>query len=375
MKSFFFSALALLLVCSCSNDENNQQNQNTFDISGKLYAPNHTDPIVNAKVNALQNNVVISTSHTDAQGNYTIALPEGDFNLRLTKGLFSTQKEISVTEEATLENYSIETLPKIGVVKGNYDNIESILYSIGLVDPITQLPLFDIIDWEGTSRMNVESHHIHQNNKSIANRTNNPILDPNVEFSFTELLDAPTQLAIYDILFINCGITASNTDGGQNLMDYVNNGGFLYATDWASGTLATVTNNDADYISFLTPRKSGTSLSTTASISDPNLSAWLSLNFGISIDASVEIDEFLSSWQVVDSFDPATTISLLNGPVDYVNADNVIVSENKDLALTFQLGDGAVFYSSFHTENDELDFSPTDRIMEYMVFEMTDIED
>jgi hypothetical protein len=45
-----------------------------------------------------------------------------------------------------LANTRIETLPNIAVVTGEYDNIESVLYSIGLFNPITGAPLFDIID-------------------------------------------------------------------------------------------------------------------------------------------------------------------------------------------------------------------------------------
>ena len=77
---------------------------------------------------------------------------------------------------------------------------------------------------------------------------------------------------------------------------------------------------------------------------------------------------------MVDSYDASTTISWLNGTVDYRDDTNTTVTENKGLAFTFLLGQGAIFYSSFHTENEAFDFTTTDRVMEYLVFEMTDIE-
>lgn len=376
MKPIILSAFILLFLFSCSKDEAPDAIPESINISGKLLAPNNQDPIVNARVSAMQNNILKAETTTDAQGNFTIALEKGEYTLNLAKGLFTTQKQIVVEQETTLDNYKIETLPNIGVITGSFDNIESVLYGIGLVNPITNEPLFDIIDGITTNKNSHTSNqaHLHGLNKSGDLESRNPILDPNVSFSYTDLMSDPTLLASYDILFINCSSHSDNPTYEQNLMDYVNNGGFLYVTDWSSSLLNTVTNNDTDYLSFYTPRRSGQSLSTTATILDGNLSAWLLLNFGISINDTVFIDEFLGSWQVVDSYDPTTTISWLNGVVDYRDNNNVTVTENKDLAFTFLLGQGAVFYSSFHTENDEFDFTTTDRIMEYLVFEMTAIE-
>ena len=375
MKSIILSALLLLFVFSCSDDDKTDPIPESINISGKLLAPNNQDPIVNAKVTASQNNVVKYETTTNPEGLFTLSVPKGEYTISLTKGLFSTEKQIVVEEELTLENYKIETLPNIGVITGSYDNIESVLYGIGLVNPITGDPLFDIIDGISTNRnaSNNNFEHLHgtKTNK-IANK--NPILNPNVTFSYTDLMSDPALLASYDILFINCSSHSENPIYEQNLMDYVNNGGFLYVTDWSSSLLNTITNNDTNYLSFYTPRRSGQSLTTTATILDGNLSAWLLLNFGISVNDTVEIDEFLSSWQVVDSYDPTTTISWLSGSVDYRDDTSTIITENKDLAFTFLLGQGGIFYSSFHTENNEFDFTTTDRIMEYLVFEMTDIE-
>ena len=375
MKSIILSALLLLFVFSCSKDEKPSPTSESFSISGKLFAPNGLDPIVNAKVSASQNNIISFETTTDAQGNFQLSLESGAYDLNLAKGLFTTQKQITVDAEVTLENYKIETLPSIGVISGSYDNIESVLYGIGLINPITGEPLFDIIDGITTNKntANSNTEHFHGKYKSdVVNK--NPLLDPNVSFSYTDLMSDPALLASYDILFINCSSHSDNPTYEQNLMDYVNNGGFLYVTDWSSSLLNTVTNNDTDYLSFYTPRRSGQSLTTTATILDGNLSAWLLLNFGISVNSTVVIDEFLPSWQVVDSYDPATTISWLSGAVDYRDDTSTIVTENKDLAFTFLLGQGAIFYSSFHTENDEFDFTTTDRVMEYLVFEMTAIE-
>ncbi|MBR9914991.1 MAG: hypothetical protein GYB32_09230 [Algicola sp.] len=279
-----------------------------------------------------------------------------------------------MTENTTLETYRIENLPSIGVVTGNFDNIESILYSIGLVDVDTGAPLFDIIDGMSYDRLASEPVHGHHSNHQHSNvERTNPLLEPNVDFTYQQLLADPALLSSYDIIFINCGVITGDYDGGQNLYDFVNNGGYLYATDWASKALETITNNGSDFVTFYTPERSGSSLSTTANILNDDLIAWLQY-FGITDTDTVEIDEFLGSWQVIDTYDSATTYSWLDGPVVYYNDLGDPVEEIKDLALTFPLGNGGVLYSSFHTENTDPDFTITDRIMEYMVFEMSAVE-
>lgn len=375
MKPFLLSCLSLFLFFSCSESEDTQLQPNQINISGKLFAPNNLDPISNAKVEAFKGATLTGNTATNNKGEYTISLPEGSYKLVLSKGLFSTQQEITVTTDATLDNYKLDILPKIGVVTGNYDTIENILYDIGLVNPITGAPLFDIIEGVNTNRISYQStpkhasHALSQNKSAVLNTQ----LSPNVAFDFSDLISDPALLATYDIIFLNCGLNEGFMSDDVNLLNYVTNGGFLYATDWASGYLDSITNSGTNYLTFLDPEKSGISLTTNATILNGDLNAWLLLNFGITIDDNIEIDEFLNSWQVVDSYDANTCISWLNGTVTY-NTNAGEITANKDLAFTFAVGSGAVFYSSFHTENTDQGFSDVDRIMEYLVFEMSDIE-
>ena len=144
----------------------------------------------------------------------------------------------------------------------------------------------------------------------------------------------------------------------------------LYATDWAYSYLAFITKGGTDYLSFYEPDKSGTSLSTEAEVLDQTLIDWLDLNYDIEVpNATVTIDEFLGSWQVVDTYDPTTVIPWLYGPVEYDG-----ISESKHLAYTFLHGYGGVLYSSFHTENNTSDATTVERLMQYMVFELADMK-
>ncbi len=376
MKSLVLSLLICLTLLSCNKDENSITNEE-FQITGKFLAPNGFDPISNARVRAYINNELKSQTRTDAQGNYSLSVAKGDYTLVLNKGKFKTERNVSVENDLSLETLSVETLPNIAVVTGLYDNIESVLYSIGLVNPVTGEPLFDIVDGNsGFDRvgLNNNSKH-HQEHSALLRNTPNPLLEPNVDFSFEDLLNDSNLLDTYDIVFLNCGLDETYISNSGALEAYVSNGGILYTTDWAAGYLNAITNSGADYLTPYSPAKSGTSTSTVATILEGDLSEWLLLNYNISIDDTVEIDDFLYSWQVIDSYDSSTTISWLNGPVTYSDDTNTEISENKDLAFTFLHGEGGVFYSSFHTENNDVeDVTNVERIMQFLVFEMSDIE-
>jgi hypothetical protein len=176
----------------------------------------------------------------------------------------------------------------------------------------------------------------------------------------------------YDVLFLNCGLNTDEAETNESLYNFVNNGGILYATDWTYPFLEkfnTLSGNE--FLTFQQPYKSGQSLSTEATILSSELNDWLSINFDLTIDNTVIIDEFLNAWQVVDDYNTSSVIAWLDGYVEYNDENGELVGDNKELAFTFLLGDGGVFYSSFHTENNEDGFSCVDRVMEYMIFELS----
>ena len=350
-----------------------------FSLSGKFLAPNQTDPISNAQVTLFKAEQKQAETLTNSQGVFMFnELFEGSYTVVLLKGHFSSTLSIEIddqqeTNSIDIGNIDIQEFPRIGVVTGYYDNIENILYDMGLVNPLTSAPLFDIIEGNplGKPTANDKLHRGHQHN-DLGKTASNPYLATNVDFTLEDLLSNPGQLAEYDILFFNCGLDTSNADLNNNVYDYVNNGGILYATDWAFPFLDHINNVDEySYLTFVEPHQSGVSLSTEATILDATLSNWLEDNFGISANGTLTIDEFLGSWQVVESHDETLVMPWLNGSVDYVDANDDLVTNTKNLAFTYQVGEGGIFYSSFHTENNEEGFSDVDRIMEYMVFELS----
>ncbi|MGO2359367.1 MAG: carboxypeptidase-like regulatory domain-containing protein [Mesonia sp.] len=386
MKKMYVFVICVMLM-ACSQDDSVQPQEveeveaiGDFSLSGKFLAPNQTDPISNAQVTLFKAEQKQAETLTNSEGVFIFnELFEGSYTVLLEKGHFSSTLNVEMeagqeTNSVDIGNIDIQEFPRIGVVTGHYDTIENILYDMGLVNPITSAPLFDIIEGNpsGKPTANAKLHRGQQPHDFGKTANSNPYLMTNVDFTLEELLTDSGQLAEYDILFFNCGLDTSKAELNDNIYNYVNNGGILYATDWAFPFLEHIHNLDGNsYLSFAEPHKSGVSLSTEATILDATLSNWLEDNFGISANGTLTIDEFLNSWQVVESHDETQVLPWLNGSVDYLDANDDFVTDTKNLAFTYQIGEGGIFYSSFHTENNEEGFSDVDRIMEYMVFELS----
>ena len=373
MKYLKIISLCIFIYSCSSNEPTGETSDGPFTINGRILAPNGTDPIASSKITLQQLDGDIKIGYSDAKGDFSIEnVDYGVYEVSLTKGLFSSQRSMDLSNTTSdfdfdLGDIILNGIPNIGVVKGSYDNIESILYDIGLVNPITGAPLFDIIDGGNFERLSQDHGHHSSTSDRI---TNNPQLEPNVDFDFADLLSNPAQIASYDILFLNCGLDTSEAETSTAIFDYVNNGGILYATDWTYPFIESInTLSGTEFITYQQPYKGGESTTTEATILSTELNDWLDLNFDLTIDNTVVIDEFLPSWQVVETYDASNTIAWLNGPVTYSD-DSGSVSEDKDLAFTFLVGDGGVFYSSFHSENHEDGFTCVDRVMEYLVFEL-----
>lgn len=373
MKKSILFLLLITLCFSCSEDKGNDFEGN-LSLTGQFLTPNGEDPVSAARVTLLSNETIVKESVTNGEGKFIFNnLAAGEYSVAITKGLFSANRTTTLdgnTDDLDFDigDIPITDLPNIAVVTGAFDNIETVLYNIGLVNPITDEPLFDIIS--GTSNAGRQMHDSHSHGGHSASRTDNPSLESNVDFDFGELIESPELLASYDIIFLNCGLTSSKTDFNNNLNDFVFNGGYLYSTDWAKDYLLDITNNGEDYIDFyMTPEKSGDSDSTLAQVFNEDLQNWLTLNFGAEItDNTVLIDQFLGGWEVVDTYDDETVTPWLYGPVEYDG-----IEDNKYLAYTFTHGEGGVLYSSFHTKNNTTQSDAVGRLMQYFVFQLSDL--
>ena len=381
MKNFKLSMLLFVfsfMLFSCSKDEDNATiipaPTGILNLTGKVMAPNNSFPISRAKIRIYKDDVLISEKTSDAVGSFLAdKLPSGNLRVELSKGKFKRNLDINLQDdyELTASQSNLTLLPKIAVVTGYYDEIEQVLVNIGVVDPLTGAPDFDILSGasRGVANVDVKSDS-HQHGDMPTNRSATS-LPPNVAFTFTELLSDPALLDDYDIIFLNCGANeslAANPVAVANLKSYIENGGIVYATDWMFKYIQAMFNGN-DYLNFAQPERAGNSLTANAHVLNADLIVWLAA-LGIDVDPTIQINGFLSSWQMVDTFN-ATNVT------NWLVADNVTYSGNflidKSLAFTFTHGEGGVFYSSFHTHGNDPSENVIRNMMNYFIFELSDL--
>lgn len=141
---------------------------------------------------------------TDSDGWFQLdGVPLGEHAVLVQKGSFSSRITVVLSEPGLLVLAEEECLKqddvKIAVVTGEYDDIGAILTGMELE--------FDSYAGRATSG------------------------------GYLELLRDPSALAEYDIVFFNCGIAADwqpfREEVGGNIREFVENGGSIYASDYA----------------------------------------------------------------------------------------------------------------------------------------------
>lgn len=263
---------------------------------------------------------------TDAQGNFTLEnVPTGVHTVHAERGSWSTSFDVTLTG-GTYEIPVPECLDpasaKVAVVTGEYDHIQTVLDSLQIE--------YDLYDGLPGS-----SH-------------------------YTELLTDPDQLADYDIVFFNCGMSFSwlgqrSTIAG-NLRTFVANGGSVYASDWAWGL---VEESWPDAIDFYgTPDTpwdpntyasgpfnpyNGVATSLSATVSDPTMAG------SVGDTASIVFD--LDAWVV--PYEPGNASVMVSGDVT-VYSDLIVGTrsafDGAPLVLRYQQAGGTVIYTAFHND-------------------------
>ncbi len=175
--------------------------------------------------------------------------------------------------------------------------------------------------------------------------------------SLSDLLDFST-ISAYDIIALNCdgGLEDYASQAKINLKKFVENGGKLYASDWA---YIFIEEAFPDYIDFPANPYIGDSQTTKAHISDQNLSKYLGVT-----EAEIVYD--LGAWVVIDNVSSSTNVlisgdvsssgyksSLINPQTRSSQIKKSISSINsvRPLAVSFNYGNGSVVYTTFHNES------------------------
>lgn len=304
----------------------------TGGISGRVCAPNESTWLAGATVWIQAGDRRIETT-TDADGYYTLQdVPIGPWSVHVEKGSFSTefvvevtQGEVTIVEEQTCVS---DAEINIAVVTGAFDSIEHVLDRLGIG--------YTLIDGEDG-------------------------------YSLNNFLTDPAAMEQYDILFFDCGMDESwiwlnETAVGNNLSDFVNNGGSLYASDWAYYTIESSFPNMIDFMGDdydSEAAKIGVAGVVNATIRDPAMAAALGSN-----TATLNYD--LDVWVAMQGVsDPSYT--LVEGAfqtADWFNYTN----EYGPLAAKMSVGDGRVLFTTFHNESQST--ADMDTILQEIIFHL-----
>ncbi|MEO0231926.1 MAG: hypothetical protein ABIM29_05225 [candidate division WOR-3 bacterium] len=262
--------------------------------------------------------------YTNSEGYFEIKdAPSGDQVLVLESGSFKTTINVKIKKGednvvSTKNNpikFGKETISpvKMAVVYGDYDQIEGLLDSIGF-------PKISSPDVDSTGY---------------------------VFYSYyTDILYNPQELSKFDILFLNC---SSYEDFRQdniainNLKNYINSGGSLYASDWAYDAIEATFPEYIDFYGEDTipgDAKEGESEENVSSrVSDERIKEALGKE-------KIFINFNLGEWVIIDNVGNQTEV--------WVKADSIHTYTgalfNKPLMVKFNYGSGKVIYTSFHNE-------------------------
>ncbi len=185
---------------------------------------------------------------------------------------------------------------------------------------------------------------------------------PELGYSWTQIQLADlanyTLLSQYDAVFINCSSSVQSTPQIVSaLKQYVQNGGSVYASDWA---YIYVSNTFPGYIGFRSAPRIGYGQYVNATIVDPGLASYLEPS---SPPSSITLNYNLSNWAVIDDVSSNTKVHLRGS---YNTSSGQMA--NKPLAVSFSpypTSTGRVIYTTFHNEAQQSALEK--KLLEYLV--------
>jgi len=281
--------------------------------------------------------------------------------------------------EASLTTAAATDSGQLAVITGDYDKVESILANMlgcgtldadGDLDFGTECSRLHIFD--GGARISADDQD--PNNGDTTYRTASDLL------TNADLMDD------YAVILLNCGLDESLTVDDTvltNLQNFVNNGGKIYASDWAYRYLEHAFPALIDFYGDLSTdglgetieadsARAGASGTVTVNVEDASVLTYLRENSIIgAADTTADVDFDLSSWVVMsdaaESVTQLLTADALTDPADAVLAGNTTLP-----IATLSCDDtagGGIFYASYHTEISSASDADTaqEAILRYMI--------
>ncbi|MDP2309773.1 MAG: hypothetical protein Q8P18_27380 [Pseudomonadota bacterium] len=202
------------------------------------------------------------------------------------------------------------------------------------------------------------------------------LIDGLDEAALATFLDDPTELAKYDIIFFNGGFVEdgviydqeddSNTAPTQriaNIVNYVESGGSIYASDWAYDVVEIGWPDRADFVGadeIPDDAQLGDYENVTAVVSDNALAEFLGSTY-------LDVTYDLPVWPPVQSVSASVSIHI-TGTVPYSDGLNNYSLAAAPLLYSFNAGDGKVVFSTFRVaRNADVDVVAT---LQYMMYRL-----
>ena len=309
IRTALSSLVLSLALVACGGDDGPSAPKNVGTVKGVVYAADGVTPIPQATVtlaaapatapNGELPSVAVAqpgapSTLTDVNGRFTLNnVPMGEQTILARRGIFEATFNVTVAEGQTVTAPPVEIVStgKLAYLPGSYDSIEDIVQG-ELQNPMDMLAPADFA--------------------------------------------SATKLAEYKMIFVNCGSDlyeiTSNTTTLNTIRTWINNGGILYASDWANDLV------EALYPADFSGELSGEAQEVTASVVDAELKAFVG-------KSTVIIQYDLGSWHTPQTLSTAAKV-LVRGSFDSYST----TYSNKPLAVYFAKGNGDVVFTSFHNE-------------------------
>ncbi|HWB31614.1 MAG TPA: choice-of-anchor D domain-containing protein [Acidobacteriaceae bacterium] len=383
---------------SCPGDE-------TTSITGTVYAPNGTDPLPNVTVYIPNAPVAPFTAGvscpiagappsgsplvggvTDVNGNFELDnVPVGtNIPLVIISGRWRRQLTVPATAACTNtalapaaavmpRNHTEGDIPKIAVATGAVDQVECVLRKVGIQDS-------EFTDPTGSGRINFFA----------GSARSGAVIGPSTP-SQDQLMESSALLNSYDVLMLPCqGTPDGNVVSGalgtqelQNFVNFANSGGRIYSSHYSYAWM--VNNPPFDSVVNWVPNggsyADGTATVNTGFTAGQTLAKWLQNVGASSTPGQIAINTLRHDLNGVNSPTQSwLTLDVTGNPVMQFVFDTPIAPAGSGVNQC-----GRVLYNEYHVENgasttadafpsecSSTPMTPQEKLLEYMLFELTD---
>ena len=344
----------LLMLAACGGENNFFQDGKTDagispgQIQGRVCSPDGRNWLADAQVytnlidddGRLYDTVIV---YTDLDGNFQLEdLPgEHDYTVYVQYGgEILEEHDVYVGDGEVIELEEPDCFDPlevdVAVITGDYDDFQLVLSNMGFAN-------YEVVDGLDTGELR-------------------------------GFLMDDEAMAQYDIIFFNGGFTeegviyggddeAASTAVMANIREYVNNGGSIYASDWAYDVVEQGWPDTLDFVGDddePDAAQTGEYGQVTAAISDASLAEWLGGNY-------IDIEYDLPVWPPIENTSSAVSVHLA-GTIEYREGTRSYTLSSVPLLTSFTSGEGRVVFSTFRVAKN----ASTDMmlVLQYMMYNL-----